>query len=174
MRQLSVCVFMNMYSSTVSIKHWINVHDMLFISLSTVKLILISWFIWEAEISFKELWMSHRHEDRDHMWDCVCFVGIINRLTCFTLQSCSALAHRRLACQHSRGQKINSHICNTFKELVADVLWTVSLKHPRLWSVIWMPSSPGVRRHLVDSQRLCEGKEDLEVSWKDRHEKLSS
>lgn len=31
----------------------------------------------------------------------VCFVGIINRLTCFTLHSCSALALSRFACQHS-------------------------------------------------------------------------
>lgn len=84
-------MFMNMYSFTVSIKHWINVHDTLFMSLSVVKLILISWFIRAAQIKQKELWMSHRRKAKADMWDCVCFAGIINRLTCFTLQTCSVL-----------------------------------------------------------------------------------
>lgn len=180
MRQLSavsgVCLWICI-PFTVSIKHWINVHDMLFTSLSVVKLILISWFIWEAEIKCKELWTSHRHKATgSHVRVCVCFLGIINRLTCFTLQICSALALSGFACQHSQEEeKKKSHICKTFPKSMVDVLWTVSLKHPRLRPVIKMPSYPGVRRHLLDSQRLCEGKEDLEVSRKDKknvHENL--
>lgn len=46
---------------------------------------------------------------------------------------------------------------------MVDVLWTVSLKHPRLWPVIKVPSDSGVRKQLLDSQRLWQGKEDLEV-----------
>ena len=65
-------------------------------------------------------------------------------------------------------KKKTTHICNTFPKLMADVLWTVSLKIPRLWPAIKMPSYPGVRRHWLDSQRLWWGKEDLEVSWKDK------
>lgn len=91
----------------VSIKHWINVHDVLFTSLSVVKLILISWFIWEAQIKYKELWMSHRHKAMSPYSVCetVCFAGIINRLTCFTLQSCSALVLSGFSCQHSQEKK---------------------------------------------------------------------
>lgn len=61
------------------------------------------------------------------------------------------------------GGERDSHICKRFSKSTVDVLWTVSLKCPRLWPVIKMPSHPGVRKHLLASQRLCEGKEDLEV-----------
>lgn len=49
---------------------------------------------------------------------CVCFVGIINRLACLTLQFCSALALSGFTCQHSRGKKKKeSHICKAFSKV---------------------------------------------------------
>lgn len=61
---------------------------------------------------------------------------------------------------HSQAKKPKeniSHICEGFPEVIADLLWTVSLKHPRLWPVIKTLSCSGVRKHLLDSQRLWEG-----------------
>lgn len=48
-----VCVYEYEFFFTVSIKHWINDHDMLFTSLNVVQLILISWFIREDRIQCK-------------------------------------------------------------------------------------------------------------------------
>lgn len=50
--------------------------------------------------------------------------------------------------------KKTSHICETFPKVIVDLLWTVSLKHPRLWPVLKTLSCSGVRKHWLVSQRL--------------------
>lgn len=63
LRKPVVCVYEYVFLFTVSIRHWINVHDMLFMSLSAVKLILISWFIWERlRLSVKSCASPFGHE----------------------------------------------------------------------------------------------------------------
>lgn len=185
------CVFMNMYSPflffTLSIKRWINVHDMLFMSLSAVKLILIRWFMWEAPFKCKELWVSHRRQaPSTHVRAHACVFERNNKSSrvLWTPRRLWALLPSRFSRFFADGVcaqvcvfgEAASHICKRFSKPTVDVFWTVSLKCLRLGPIVKKRQKrkktqcrPGVGKHLLASRRLfCEGKEDLEVAWKDK------
>lgn len=141
---------------------------MLFMSLSVVKLILIRWFIWEAPFKCKELCMSHRPKAAGpYVRLCVFCRNNKSSHMLYTSELFSLSA--QISLPHFQGEKKKkNHTSVRHFQSTADVLWTMSLKPLRLWPVLKMPSYPGVGKHLLESRRLCEGKEDLEVSWKDK------
>lgn len=136
--------------------------------LSVTKLILIRWIIWEALLKFKDSVRLLSARLRAHVSDCTFFVGIINCPTGLRLHSLVLLGRdAEWKCLPQTKTKSTSHICETFVKAIADLLWTMPLKHPRSWPVLKTLSCSGVRKHLLDPQREWGGV-GLELWWKDK------
>lgn len=153
--------FMNIHSFQVSLKHWKDIHDMLFTSSNTVKLFLIRRFILAAPIQCEGLRTSRWDKAKAHMWGVARTVEKKKKSLLFYPSELFGCRTYWIGVpKFPEGEKTNKK-----KNLTSVGDWesrwlmlqTASFKRSRLWSAGRKHRRSGMRKRVLDSQRLCEG-----------------